>query len=139
MIFVFSFSMRSVVPLRLRMLSCCWPRPNSASLVGELNVVATVLVATPSTVAPVRLLLYSEVGRVWARPVKAPGPCPRYPSPSRRGGVRAGPPPASVTQKLGVPHVALTDRDVLFGIDEPLAYVIRMMSAWQTCSLSRPG
>jgi len=48
-------------------------------------------------------------------------------------------PPASVAQKLGVGQVALTDRDVLLGIDEPLAYVIRMMSAWQTCSLIRPG
>jgi hypothetical protein len=30
-------------------------------LVGELNAAATVLVATPSTVAAARLLLYSEV------------------------------------------------------------------------------
>jgi hypothetical protein len=29
-------------------------------------------------------------------------------------------PAASVTQKLGVPQVALTDKDVLLGIDEAL-------------------
>ena len=48
-------------------------------------------------------------------------------------------PAASVTQKLGVPQVALTDRDVLLGIDEALVYVTRMMSAWQTWTLIRPG
>jgi hypothetical protein len=48
-------------------------------------------------------------------------------------------PAASVTQKLGVPQVALTDNDVLPGMDEALVYAIRMMSAWQTWTRIRPG
>jgi|SRR6266540_2782255 len=48
-------------------------------------------------------------------------------------------PAASVTQKVGVPQVALTDNDVLAGIAEALVYVIRMMSAWQTWSRIFPG
>ncbi len=48
-------------------------------------------------------------------------------------------PADSVTQKLGVPQLALTDSDVLLGIDEAFVYVIRMMSAWQTWSRIRPG
>ena len=41
-------------------------------------------------------------------------------------------PAASVTQKLGVPQVALTDSDVLLGIDDALVYWTRMMSSLQT-------
>ena len=41
-------------------------------------------------------------------------------------------PAASVTQKLGVPQVALTDSDVLLGIDDALVYWMRMMSSLQT-------
>ena len=48
-------------------------------------------------------------------------------------------PAASVTQKLGVPQVALTDSDVLLGIDDALVYLTRMMSALQTWSRIRPG
>jgi hypothetical protein len=48
-------------------------------------------------------------------------------------------PAASVTQKLGVPQVALTDSDVLLGIDEALVYETRMMSSLQTCTRIRPG
>ena len=48
-------------------------------------------------------------------------------------------PAASVTQKLGVPQLALTDSDVLLGIADAFVYVIRMMSAWQTWSRIRPG
>jgi hypothetical protein len=48
-------------------------------------------------------------------------------------------PADSVTQKLGAPQLALTDRDVLLGIDDALVYAIRMMSDWQTWTLMRPG
>jgi len=48
-------------------------------------------------------------------------------------------PPASVTQKAGVPHVAFTESEVLAGIDEADVYWIRMMSSLQTCSRIRPA
>src|SRR3954468_20049446 len=48
-------------------------------------------------------------------------------------------PAASVTQKVGVAHVALTDRDVLAGIVDALVYWTRMMSSLQTETFIRPG
>src|SRR5215471_2900769 len=48
-------------------------------------------------------------------------------------------PAVSVVQKLGVGQVALTDSDVLAGSDDAVVYSTRMMSAWQTWTLSRPG
>src|SRR5438477_1890895 len=48
-------------------------------------------------------------------------------------------PPASVTQKLGVGQVALTERDTLLGIEDAVVYSTRTMSAWQTWTLNRPG
>ena len=48
-------------------------------------------------------------------------------------------PALSVTQKLGVPQVALTERDVLAGMEEAVVYAIRMMSSLHTCNLTRPG
>ena len=48
-------------------------------------------------------------------------------------------PADSVTQKLGVPQVALTDRDVFAGIEEADVYAIRMTSSLHTCTLNRPG
>ena len=56
-----------------------------------------------------------------------------------RAVVRVRTPAASVTQKVGVPQLALTDSDVLLGIDEPLEYWTRMMSSLQTCTRMRPG
>jgi hypothetical protein len=47
----------------------------------------------------------------------------------RREVVMVRTPAASVMQKLGVPQLALTDRDVLLGIDEAFVYATRMMSA----------
>ena len=48
-------------------------------------------------------------------------------------------PADSVTQKLGVPQVALTDSDFLAGIDVADVYSIRMTSSLHTCTLNRPG
>jgi len=48
-------------------------------------------------------------------------------------------PAASVTQNVGVPQVALTERDVLLGIEDALVYWTRMMSSLQTETFIRPG
>ena len=48
-------------------------------------------------------------------------------------------PADSVTQKLGVPQVALTDSDVLAGIEVADVYSTRMTSSLHTCTLTRPG
>ena len=47
-------------------------------------------------------------------------------------------PEASATQKLGVPHVLLTDSDVFAGMDVAVVYWTRMMSSAQTCNRTRP-
>src|SRR5947209_2531166 len=108
--------MRSVEPLRLITPSWCWPRPNSASLAGELNVARTVWVATPSTVAAVKVLLASERRGAPLRSVYATTPVISLTITLIRLVVIVTVPDASDTQNgVGVLQLLLTDSDALAG------------------------
>ncbi len=92
----------------------------------------TVLVATPSMVAAVRPLLNSETSALSLRSLKLTSPVLSVTFAFMRDVVIVKVPALSVTQKLGVPQLALTESDALLGMDEAFVYSTRTMSAWQT-------
>jgi hypothetical protein len=85
-----------------------------------------------------RLLLASDKRTFPARSVKVTRPVAVATVAFIRAVVMVTLPPESETQKDGVPHVALTDRDVFIGRDVALVYSTRMMSAVQICSRRSP-
>src|SRR6185312_8010435 len=132
--------MCSFEPLRLMTPSWCWPRPNSASLAGELKVAATVCVAVPSTVAAVMLLLPSDSSTVSLRSLYVISPDVSLTFTFRRLVVMVTVPEASATQNgVGVVQGLLTDSSVFVGSALAVVYCTRMMSAWQTDTFSFPA